>query len=373
MNGLRAGIIGIGGYGARVLKELARNDIFNVCAVADRDRELADSLALEHDAHAYDDFRSLIVQEDLDVVFLTLPTFLCGECISTAAKKGIHVFKESPLARSVPEAVQWVKLMAKAGGSFRVSAQRRFAPGYLEAHRLLEGEPIGQIFLVRADSFLHYEGDFSWRGDPVLAGGGVLQEMAYHMIDQITWNMGPPERIYALHSNRCSKRATAGTQLYSKGDHHTEETHTDNTDALRTRPSPPYRTEDTATLTMKFPNGAVGNVLSSWMSGPEHERLMIHGTEGTMEVGVNLLRITDPSGQVRQEETYEVDDQWLLDQQIRHFADTLIDPELQPVSTAQEHLINVAVIESAYLSARTQMPEPLKVYGAVFDILHLPE
>lgn len=368
MDDVRVGIIGVGGYGAGVLRELGRNEIFRVCAIADRDRELAEELGREYDAHAYDDFRSLMVEEALDVVFLALPTFLCGECISAAAKKGIHVFKEAPLARSVPEGVQWVKLMEKAGLRFHVSAQKRFGPGYLEGHRLLAEGVIGEVFLARGESFVNYEGDFSWRGDPVLAGGGVLQEMTYHMIDQITWNMGAPERVYALHSNRCNKRATVRAQLHSGREHRGDDGHGESGDAARTRPSPPYRTEDTVTLTMKFPDGGVGNVLSSWMSGPERERLTIHGTEGTMEVATNLMRITDPAGKVQVEETYEVDETWLLAQQIRHFADSLVDEEIEPVSTGREHLLNVAVIESAYLSARTQMPETLKVYGEVFDI-----
>ena len=55
-------------------------------------------------------------------------------------------------------------------------------------------------------------------------------------------------------------------------------------------------------------------------------------------------------------------------QQIRQFGNTLRDPETKPLSTAREHLVNVAIVESAYLSARTQLPETLGVYGELFDI-----
>ena len=171
-NEFRAGIIGIGGYGQNVLAELARNDMFCVVAIADRDRELADKAARQYRATAYDDYRSLIVQEKLDVLFLALPTFLCGECIQLAAKRKIHVFKESPLGRALPESAEWVKIMDKADARFHIAAPKRFAPGYLEAHQLLNAGRIGQVYLARAEVFLHYTGDFSWRGDPVLAGSG---------------------------------------------------------------------------------------------------------------------------------------------------------------------------------------------------------
>jgi predicted dehydrogenase len=236
--------------------------------------------------------------------------------------------------------MQWHDLMEKAGLRFHVSAPKRFAPGFLQANHALQDHPIGRIYLTRAESFTNYKGDFSWRGDPVLAGGGVLLEMAYHMIDQIIWNLGAPERLYSLNTSFCSKRAL-----------------------------PPYRTEDTAVLTMKFPDGAVGNLVSSWMIGMEHELLSLHGTEGSMEVNQNLMRIRDINGQIVKEGTYHVDEPWLITQQIRQFGDSILDPDVKPISTAKEHLANVAIIESAYLSARTQLPETLKVYGSLLKLM----
>jgi len=339
MDKLRTGIIGVGGYGKAVLTELGKNSTFQIKAIADQNLELAQECARIYEAQAYDDYRSLIVQEKLDVLFLTLPTFLCGECLQLAAKGGIHVFKEAPLARSLPEAAHWVKLMNKARCKFYIGAQKRFAPGYLEAHQLLEQKTIGKVYLARAQSFKRYQGRFDWRGDPVLAGGGMLLEMAYHMVDQIVWNLGVPEMLYSLNSNFCSKRVL-----------------------------PPYRTEDTVVLTMSFSDGTMGNLVSSWVAAPENERLLLHGTEGNLEVSANMMNVFDMDGLLIRQEKYQVDQSWLIAQQIRHFAGSLLDDQIKPVSTAEEHLANVAIIESAYLSARTQLPETLKVYGSVFEI-----
>ena len=339
MDRLKAGIIGIGGYGAAVLAELGRNDLFVVAAIADQNRELAEQAAREHEAVAYDDYRSLIVQEDLDVLFLALPTFLCGECIQLAAKKPVHVFKEAPLARTLPEATEWVRLMKKCGRQLGVGAPKRFAPGYLEAHLQVRRGQIGEVYLIRAETFVRHDKQFGWRGDPVLAGGGVLLEMAYHMIDQMSWDMGPPERVYSLHAMKCSKQAL-----------------------------PPYRTEDSTVVLMSFAEGAMGNVVCGWMTDPQAERLVLHGTDGTIEADANSLEARDSSGQLVQQETYDVDDRWLIAQQIRQFGDSLVDAEVKPTSTGQEHLVNVAIVESAYLSGRTQLSETLQVYGSVFEI-----
>ena len=339
MTQLRAGIIGVGGYGRLILRELAGNDRFVIKAIADQDRELAQACSREYGGEPYDDYRGLIVQQELDALFLVLPTFLCGEYIRLSAKKGIHVFKAAPLGRTMPEAAEWVELMEKADCRFYVSVPDRFAPGYVGAHQLLQAEKVGSVYLVRAESFSRYQGELGWRGDPVLAGGGVLLEQAYRMVDQIVWNVGPPERMYGLSSNRCSERSL-----------------------------PPYKTEDTVVLTMRFPEGMMGSVLAGWMTGPIRERVLFHGTDGSIEVTRDSLRCFDGDGAMASEEAFDVDDAWLVSQEIGHFSDLLLDAEVEPVSTAAEQLANVAVIESAYLSAKTRLPESLRVYGSLFDV-----
>jgi UDP-N-acetyl-2-amino-2-deoxyglucuronate dehydrogenase len=339
MSTLRAGVIGVGNAGMVLLEELDGNDLFELTAISDSNRELSQEYGRQYEVGAYDDNRSLIVQEKLDILFLMLPTFQCGECIQLAAKRGIHVFKHAPLARTLPEANEWVKLMNRAGLKFYVGAPRRFAPGYLHAHLKLQQGRIGEVYLARAESFLNFEGNFDWRGDPLLAGGGVLLEQAYHMIDQMVWDLGTPEQLYSLNTSQCS-----------------------------TRVLPPYRTEDTVALTMKFSQGMMGNVLAGWMTGPACERLLLHGTGGSIEVNANHLQIYDETGKLVEEDKYHVDENWMIAQQLRHFADSLLDEEVKPISTAQEHLANVAIVDSAYLSARTQQPETLKVYVSLFEI-----
>lgn len=339
MNELAVGIIGIGGYGNAVLKELDHNENFVVRAIADRDRELVEDVAQQYNAQPYDDYRSLIVEENLDVLFLTLPTFLCKECIRLAAREKIHVFKESPLARTLPEAMEMVKMMEKANCHFHVGAQKRFSPGYLEAHNLLTENKIGPVYLIRAEQFLNYQGSWQWRGDPGLAGGGVLLEMAYHLIDQIVWSFDLPERVFSLNNNMCAKRVI-----------------------------PPYRTEDSVILNMQFSGGAMANLVASSMTGPESEKLIFHGVDGTIEVSPDRIHLYDPDHNTIKDVAYDVSQDWLIAQQIRQFADMILDDQVKPISTARQHLANVAVVESAYLSARTRAPETLKVYGELFDI-----
>lgn len=338
MKTLRTGIIGIGGYGSVLLAALAKDPVFVVVAIGDQDRDRAKAAAIDHDAVPYDDYRSLIVQENLDVLILALPSHLCGECIQLAARKGVHVLKETPLARNVPEASTWIDLMDKAGCRFQVSEQRRFAPGFLHGRRMIQDGRLGSVYLARAEAVCRRQGTFDWRGDPVLSGGGVLLEEGYHLIDQLAWCLGAPDRVYALQADRCSKQVL-----------------------------PPYRTEDAALVTLSFPDGAMASVCVACMTGPPVERVVYHGTEATLEVTGHTLLLYDTSGALVSQEAYDVDAVWLAGQAVREFADAVLGVTrgVAPVNTAGQHLVNVSTIEAAYLAARTQLPETPKTYGAL--------
>lgn len=332
---LRAGVVGLDNDGQMLLARLAEHPAYQVVAVGDRDKERVDPATQRFGMAGYDDFRSMLVREKLDILFLMAPANECGECFTLAARAGMHVVKRWPVARSQPEAKQWGDLLGDHH-RFYVLAPWRFAPAYHRAGQLLAEQKVGTLYLVRAEVMTTRSGSLEWRGDPVLAGGGALLELGYSMIDLMIAALGPPDRVFNLMTMRCSKRVL-----------------------------PPSRTEDTATLVMNFSEGVVGNLVCSWMSVPSGERIIFHGTQGALEVQPDRLRLYDVEGRLVQEESFPADPAELVVRELTHIADSLRQPEVKPVSLAVDHLINMAVIESAYLSSRTQMPENLKIYGSM--------
>lgn len=336
MTQLRTGIIGMGDQGRQLLAALAASKAYQVLAIGDQSRERAEELATRYDATAYDDYRSLIVQEDLEVLCLALPTFLCGECLALAAKESLALLKEAPLGRNLPEALEWVKLMAKADLAFAVGAAWRFAPAYQTAHSWIQQGRLGRVCLAEGHCFTHRQGPLDWRGDPVLSGGGALLDQGYHLVDLTLAALGTPNAVYCLHTDWSNKHLL-----------------------------PPGRTEDTAVLLMRFDNGAMARLSCSWHVGPEQERLCYYGAEGSIEATAGSVKLCDRTGNVLEQQDFPSTPQTILTAQVDHFAASLHDPEVRPLSAARDHLATVAVIESAYLSARTKLPEDLQVYGAI--------
>ena len=111
---------------------------------------------------------------------------------------------------------------------------------------------------------------------------------------------------------------------------------------------------------MKFSDTLVGNIITSRRSGigPEQEYLRFFDKDKILTVNDKQLNIRDGEGQVTTQEEYDDTELDRMTALLKDFAMSILSPEEnKPVCTGRENLNNMAVIESAYLSARTGFPE----------------
>ncbi len=102
-----------------------------------------------------------------DAVDIIAPTTFHYELCEAAIKKGKHVFVEKPLAHTMEEARQLVKLAKEANIKFQVGHVERFNPAFLalqqfplspmfiEVHRLAQFNPRGTDVSVILDLMIH--------------------------------------------------------------------------------------------------------------------------------------------------------------------------------------------------------------------------
>lgn len=102
-----------------------------------------------------------------DAIDVVAPTNFHFELCELAIKKGKHVFVEKPLANTMAEARQLVKLAAESGIKFQVGHVERFNPAFLaikdlslnpmfiEVHRLAQFNPRGTEVSVILDLMIH--------------------------------------------------------------------------------------------------------------------------------------------------------------------------------------------------------------------------
>ncbi|MBN2136716.1 MAG: Gfo/Idh/MocA family oxidoreductase [Sedimentisphaerales bacterium] len=331
-------VLGLNADGQALLEAAYLSDRFNVLAVADKDIALAERLAGEYGCTGYDDYRQLITATDAHLedgqercLIVAAGMYSCEEYVRLAMKKRFNVLKASPAGRDFEEAAELVRLAAEDGVHLAVVNPMRYAGSFSALHDYIKDGRIEEVFLISA--FCSYAGVSrpGWQSDPKLAGGGVLVHYCFGMIDQILWSFPVPQQVYSLNTNQ----ATDKQQRLSL-------------------------TEDTAVVTMKFSDRLLGNLIVSSRSSvwPREQSLTVCGKDRILVVNDRGMTVRDGQGRIEEEFSYEYDRVGCMRGVVDDFASGILASEEKDIgSSGRENLKNMAVIESAYLSGRTGMPE----------------
>jgi predicted dehydrogenase len=328
-NRLKTAVLGLDVRGRLLLEAASQIDLFQIQAVADKDTALAESTASRYKCAYYDDYRQLIIQNQFDCLLVAAGIHSCYEHIRMAMKKKTSILKLAPPARNFQEAVELVRLAEDENIKFVIANPMRFAQSFLALRQFLQQGRIEQIFLITASCSVGNENITAWQTDPKLAGGGVLLHNCYQIIDQIVWNLPVPQQVYSLNTN------TAGDRQQRS-----------------------YLTEDTTVVTMKFTDTFFGNLIASKVFGPEQQTLTVYGKDKILTISNTRFSVSNGLGQRNEESEFHDDELIWHTTLLKSFAMSILSPDKNaPCSSARENLNNMAVIEAAYLSARTGMPE----------------
>ncbi len=346
---LKTALMGLDESG-RLLLEAARElDLFTITAVADSDTNTAQQFGKLCNCDSYDDYRQLIMQNQFDCLFAAAPLHACIEYLRMAIKKKFNIFKLPPLARNYGEAAELVKLAQTEGVSLVTANPGRFDKPTLAMRAFIQKNPAEMVFFVLAASgtkkgsnpFLQ-----KWRSDAVLSGGGAILYDCWEIIDRIIWNFCIPQQVYCPVLS--AVEGIAGS------------TSPDRQQRL-------YLAEDSAIVTMKFSDVLSGTLLAGRaaeaLESKSQKWLAAQGHNVLIKISDTHFEATDQQGKRLVRNKFDDEPVGRIKQAMENFGYNLLDPDNHPlVSTAADSLKNMAVIEAAYLSARTGEPEePAKI------------
>ncbi len=221
------GLIGAGGMGRHNMGQFLNKkttQIVAVCDVDDRQLKTAknqiDAKYRNSDTRTYRDYRDFLDKEKLDAVIMALPDHWHGIIATSTANKGLDIYGEKPLARTIKESRAIVTAAEKNNIIWQTGSWQRSVANFKRAAELVRNGVIGKVTHVEVglpdgnasigtptvknppegvdwDRWLGpapkvpYRGvlHFHWRWIQDYSGG-QLTDWAGHHIDIAHWGLG---------------------------------------------------------------------------------------------------------------------------------------------------------------------------------------
>jgi predicted dehydrogenase len=225
--------------------------------------------------HAYESLDAILADPAVHVVHVTSPNHLHVAQASAILAAGKHVVCEKPLAMTAADSARLVGEAAASGLVNAVNFNIRFYPLHQHIRERIAAGDLGDVRFVTGHYFqdwLLHEPDWNWRLDP--SRGGALRaigDIGSHWLDLMAFVTGQPI---------VSVMADLATFVTARQEP-TGPVETFSTDRSAHTVTRAMGTEDTATLLLRFANGARGSVAVSQISAGRKNSLQweIDGSE----------------------------------------------------------------------------------------------
>lgn len=257
---LRFALIGCGRIANRHAEHI--DNMANLVAVCDIDKERADAMGAKYNATVYYDIATLLENEkNIDVVSICTPNGLHAQHSIQALRSGYHVLCEKPLATNVHDCGEMIKTAEMFNRRLFAIKQNRFNPPVAEVKKIIDEGRLGKIYSVQLSCFWNRNPEYyenSWKGTLELDGGTLYTQFS-HFIDLLYWLIGDVKSAKAFMGNYDHKGI--------------------------------IEFEDTGAVILEFYNGAIGTVnytVNSYGKNMEGS-LTIFGEKGTVKIGGQYL------------------------------------------------------------------------------------
>lgn len=352
---LKVGMIGCGSIAMTAhLPALKKISAVELVAFCNRNIERAKKAAAEFgekEAHTYSDYKEMLKNEQLDMVYVCTSNRSHAQISIAALEAGCHVMVEKPMAANAEDALMMLKAAERTGKMLSIGYSIRFEDSSRTLKKLCEDGELGDIYYAKA-ACIRRRGVPTWGSflSKEEQGGGPLIDLGTHMVDLALWMMDNYTPKYAV--------GTAYDKFkYQK----------DTANLFGDWDSEKYTIEDSAFGFVVMENGATLSVESSWAlnSLSNASGVTLCGDKAGAEkqpdkVIVNAVKNghmikTEYDELVQLSDTYQSLSMSTYEKQARSFVDAVLNGT-DPVATARQGYIVSWILDAIYESARTGKP-----------------
>jgi UDP-N-acetyl-2-amino-2-deoxyglucuronate dehydrogenase len=219
--------------------------------IEDKAKKIGEQFAVPY----FTNMHQMMQREDINVVVVLTESGNHAKNVVDLAQYGKHIVVEKPMALTLDDADAMIQACDVTGAKLFVVKQNRFNVPVVKLREALEQGRFGKLVLgtvrVRWCRPQDYYDQAPWRGTWAM-DGGVLTNQASHHVDMLEWMMGDVESVFA-------RGITALVDIEA---------------------------EDTAVVTLKFRNGALGVIEATTATRPKdlEGSISVLGEGGTVEI-----------------------------------------------------------------------------------------
>jgi myo-inositol 2-dehydrogenase/D-chiro-inositol 1-dehydrogenase len=255
---IRMGVIGAGRIGKIHAENLAtRIPGVELVAIADSNVQFAKELAekLNVDTY-YEDYHKLLADKSIEGVAICSSTDTHAMILTEAATAGKHIFCEKPIDHDLAKIDAALIAVKNAGIKCQIGFNRRFDPNFKRVREMVRDGKIGDLHILRITS----RDPAPPPAEYVKGSGGMFLDMTIHDFDMARYLSG--SEVVEVFT---AAAVLVDPEIGKAGD------------------------VDTAVITLKFANGAIGTIDNSRKAVYGYDqRVEAFGSKGMVSVSNNF-------------------------------------------------------------------------------------
>jgi len=196
--------VGIAGYGVvgkirkKILDSISGLKIVAISDINPRNK------ILDKEVKFFNNYNKLF-NENLDILFISLPNKYAADATIKALKKNINVFCEKPPARNINELRKVLKEFSKKKSKIKLKYgfNHRYHDSIILAKKIIDSKKYGKLINLKGlygkSKIITFAGQ--WRSIKSIAGGGILLDQGIHLLDLVRFFCGKFKEIKSFIGN----------------------------------------------------------------------------------------------------------------------------------------------------------------------------
>jgi glucose-fructose oxidoreductase len=331
-NKLRYAVVGLGWIVQEdVLPAFPNTNNSELAALISGDETKREELGKKYQvpAYTYEQYEECLKKENIDAVYIGTPNHLHLEHTVRAAKAGVHILCEKPMAVTEDECEQMINAAKENNVKLMIAYRLHFDKANMEAVKIIQSGQIGEARFFDSVFSQQVESGNIRLTAPLSEGGGSVYDMGVYCINAARYLFqDEPEEVFAFIANNGEKRFE--------------------------------KVDEMTSVVMRFPKERLANFTSSFGASPT-ATFRVVGTKGDLRMDSAYTYAGDLKQQItvdgeKQEQSYPAGDQFGAE--IQYFSDCVLNNK-EPEPCGTEGLADVRIVRAILESAQTGKPVKL--------------